>query len=198
MPKAIRPFNFLTDGVAISLTCKKTIQWLTDEQRRKMILKKLAAGLYKFIFGLDPGYRLTLGGVRRGVANAFERNIHSNILKCGKFYQCSREFHRNKKKKKLDTDLQKKLTEDRKRFEFTPSSKRWVSLLNLLELQLYTIQKHCIRFVHVDNMRLSQNNKKLIKKRSMCRSVAILWQKKEKRRKRILFAIYRRIFEFCM
>lgn len=113
--------SILTDGVAVSLSCKKTVQSLSDEQRRKMIKKKLEAGLYKFIFGLDPGYRLTLGGVRRGAANAFERNIR---LKCGKFYQCSREFHRNKKKKNLYADLQEKLVEDRKRFEYTPSSKR--------------------------------------------------------------------------
>lgn len=105
----------------MSLSCKKTILSLSDEKRRKMIKKKLEAGLYKFIFGLDPAYSWTLGGVRRCAANAFERNIR---LKWGKFYQCSREFHRNQKKKKLDADLQQKLVEDRKRFEYTPSSKR--------------------------------------------------------------------------
>jgi hypothetical protein len=113
--------SILTDGVAISLTCKKTIQEYSEKKRIEIIKKKLKNGLYKFIFGLDPGYRLTLGGVRRGAANAFERNIR---LKCGKFYQYSREFHRNKKKKKIDADLQQKLVDDRKRFEYTPSSKR--------------------------------------------------------------------------
>lgn len=115
--------SILTDGVAMSLSCKKTIRVLSDEQRRKMIQKKLKDNLYKFIFGLDPGYRLTLGGVRRGAANAFERNVR---LKWGKFYQCSHEFHRNKKKEKLYTNLQQKLVEDRKRYTHTPSSKRYI------------------------------------------------------------------------
>lgn len=113
--------SILTDGVAMSLSCKKTIREYSEKQRIEIIKQKLKDGLYKFIFGLDPGYRLTLGGVRRGATNAFERNIR---LKCGKFYQYSREFHRNNKKKQLDADLQKKLVEDRKRFNYTPSSKR--------------------------------------------------------------------------
>lgn len=113
--------SILTDGVAMSLSCQKTIREHSEKKRIEMIKRKLKDGLYKYIFGLDPGYRLTLGGVRRGASNAFERNIR---LKCGKYYQYSREFHRNKKKKKLDADLQKKLVEDRKRFKCTPSSKR--------------------------------------------------------------------------
>lgn len=113
--------SILSDGVAMSLSCKKLTREYSEKKRIEIIKQKLKDGLYKFIFGLDPGYRLTLGGVRRGATNAFERNIR---LKSGKYYQYSREFHRNKKKKRLDADLQKKLVEDRKRFKCTPSSKR--------------------------------------------------------------------------
>lgn len=114
-------YSIMTDGIAMSLSCKKTIQEFSEKKRLQMMKQKLKDAQYEFILGLDPGYRLTLGGVRRQVGNAFERNIR---LKCGKYYRYSHEFYRDKKKEKLFAELQQKLVEDGKRYQHTPSSKR--------------------------------------------------------------------------
>lgn len=121
--KCNKKFNhsILTDGVAMTLTCEKSARIISEKNQRKMFEDKLTNEKYKFVVGLDPGYRLTLGGVRREMANAAERNIR---LKCGKFYRYSKEFSRNKLKKQLDAELQQKLVEDRKRYESPPSCKR--------------------------------------------------------------------------
>lgn len=118
-----KKFNFsvMTDGVAVSLVCTKVIKKCTDEQRIKKIQKKFNSGYYKFGIGLDPGYRLSIGGIRRNLDNGAERNIR---VKSGKFYRDTREYRRNKAKERIDDVLQGNMAEDRKNYRVTPSNKR--------------------------------------------------------------------------
>lgn len=50
-------YSILTDGVAVTLICEKIIKKTTEEEHLKNCQKNFSDGRYKYVLGLDPGYR---------------------------------------------------------------------------------------------------------------------------------------------
>lgn len=100
--------SIFTDGVALSLCCKKTIVERTDEQHLAHCNQLFQNGRIKQFCGLDPGYRLQVGGIIVD-GNGRERNVR---VPCGKYYRYARYNQRKKARRKIYNDLRTRMKED--------------------------------------------------------------------------------------
>lgn len=116
-------YSVFTDGVAVSLCCKKSIVDKTEEEQFDEYLSQckenLENGEIEDLYGFDPGKRLAIAGVHRNIATGKERNI---CVKNGKFYRYTREHRRNQAKERIYTELNTQKSEDAGIYGITPSN----------------------------------------------------------------------------